>query len=86
MQERINERVDVITVFQTDDGQTRPYRLRWRGRSYTLTQLGYHHTLREGRTLIHIFAVSTDTLSFKLRFNTDTLQWLLEEVYSESGL
>lgn len=86
MSERINERVSVILVSDVVQGSVRPYRVRWQGRSYTITTLGYHHTLWEGRTLCHIFSVSTATIAFKLRLNTDTLQWLLEEVYSESGL
>lgn len=57
-----------------------PYKLRWNGRDYFIKKLGYHHKIKEGKTLIHIFSVSADSLAFRLRFNSDTLSWILEEV------
>jgi hypothetical protein len=39
-----------------------------------------HHTIREGRTLFHIFSVSSQDLFFRLKLDTDNLFWTLEEI------
>lgn len=80
MQERINERVDVISVYQRLSGKIIPARIRWSGRDFTITKVGFHHTVHEGRTLFHIFSVTDGTTFFKLRLNTENLHWTLEEV------
>ncbi len=57
-----------------------PTSLFWRGRRYTMTQVGLHHFFREGRVLIHVFSVTDGTTSFKLQFDSETLGWKLLEV------
>jgi len=80
MHEKINERVDVITIYRKIGAISMPYKLRWNGRDHIIKALGYHHKVKEGKTIIHIFSCSSDTLAFRLRFNSDTLSWILEEV------
>ena len=80
MIEAINEEIAVITVYDPEKQRTMPWRLKWRGRSYHVVKLGYHHTVRHGRVLIHMYAVSTKTLAFKLRFDTEALTWTLEQI------
>ncbi len=80
MQESINEKASVITVYDNENGKAYPWRIKWRGRVYTVTQIGYHHTREHGSTLHHIFSVVTSTLYFRLNFNTVTLSWMIEEV------
>ncbi len=57
-----------------------PAKVKWQGRVYTITKLGFHHTMRVGRVLHHIFSVATDTLFFRLNLDTETLFWTLEEL------
>ena len=80
MIQTINEKVAVLTVSRPEAGPLTPYKLRWQGRVYRITKIGFHHTVREGRTLFHVFAVACPTLAFRLKLNIETLQWLLEEV------
>lgn len=81
MTEHINERVDVITIYRKASmPHVYPYKLRWNGKEYLIKNVGYHHKVREGKTIIHIFSCSSDSLGFRLRFNSDTLSWILEEV------
>ena len=80
MIQTINEKAAVLTVYRPGTGPLTPYKLRWQGRVYRITTIGFHHKVREGRTLFHVFAVACPTLAFRLRLNTETLQWLLEEV------
>jgi len=52
----------------------------WKNRIYKVDKIGLHYTFREGRVLFHIFSVSTKTLAMKLRLDTETLNWKLEEI------
>jgi hypothetical protein len=80
MLEKIHERVPALFLFDPFTKRKWPARLLWRGRAYRVTKLGLHYKIREGRTLIHIFTVSTDTLDFKLRLDTEELTCVVEEV------
>lgn len=80
MLEKINEKVDVITVYKKIGGEVTPYKIRWNGRDYITKKIGYHHKVRSGRTIFHIFHICSDTLAFRLRHDPDTLSWTLEEV------
>jgi hypothetical protein len=77
---QIHEPVDIITIYKRTDGKTTPYKIRWNNRSYLITKVGYHHKVRSGRNVYHIFHVCTDSLAFRLRHDTETLDWILEEV------
>jgi hypothetical protein len=74
----INEKV---TVGMVNDA---PKYVIWKGRSHNVTQIGLHHLYRQGKTLYHIFSVVAGTLFMRLRFDTDTLYWILEEI--EDGI
>ena len=80
MLEPINERVSVVTAYDQKTGRTSPISLRWRGRDYRISKLGYHWKARQGRIWVHTFAVSTGAMDFKLRHHPEDLQWVLEEV------
>lgn len=80
MNEVINEKVSVVTIYDREKRTAVPYKLKWHGRVYKITNIGYHHTAREGRTLNHIFSVTDGNLAFRLRLDTETLSWTLEQV------
>lgn len=80
MNEKIFEKISVIFSYNTEKNTTIPYKIRWRLRDYFIKKLAYHHKVREGRELIHIFHVTDGNLDFRLRFNTESLNWILEEV------
>ena len=77
----MNERVSVITVYDHANRKAFPWRLKWRGRIYTVTKIGNHHTRESGRTLYHIFSVSAGNLYFRLSLNAATLFWTLEDTF-----
>ncbi len=80
MQEIIQEKVSVLTVYDRSNGLVMPKKMKWQGRLYNIDKIGYHHKVKEGNKLIHIFSVCNQTLAFRLRLDTETLQWTLEEV------
>ncbi len=80
MLEKIHEKIDVITIYKKYPARVIPYKIRWNGRDHIITKIGYHHKIRKGHTFFHIFSVCSDTLAFRLRFDTETMYWTLEEV------
>jgi hypothetical protein len=82
MTEPIMEKISVITVYNRQTGAVMPYKIRWQGRDYVMKKLSYHHKIRQGRTIMHIFHVTDGAMDFRLSLDTDSLHWMLEEVYS----
>ncbi len=80
MRETLCEKVSVNLVFDCKTKRVTPKHLKRQGRLYTIIQVGFHHTYRSGRTLIHVFSVADGTMFFRLELNTETLHWLLTEV------
>ena len=74
------EKISVITIYDLDKGQVMPRKIRWSGREYTITKLGYYHRYRVGRSIMHIFHVTDGHLDFRLRLDAESLHWTLEEV------
>lgn len=80
MAEIINESVSVNLLTNSIQHTIAPTALYWRGRRYTLTKVGLHHVIHDGRTLIHVFSVTDGANFFKLQLNTETLGWKLLEI------
>lgn len=77
MTQTVDEKVDVVLASQI------PKSVIWRARTYKIDKIGLHHTYREGRTLYHVFSAVAGTLFLRLRLDTDSLSWKLEEVSDE---
>jgi hypothetical protein len=80
MPEIIDEAVSVDLLFNHAKRRAYPWVISWRGSTYRITKVGFHHIEWDGRVLIHIFSVTDGTTFFKLRFDTETLFWRLLEV------
>jgi hypothetical protein len=55
----------------------------WQGKTYSILTQGFYHHFRKGKTLIHVFSVADNNLSFRLSLNSESLVWTLEEVYGD---
>lgn len=80
MAEVIDEAVSVDLLSNHTTKKAYPWVVHWRQNRYIISKVGLHHTVREGRTLCHIFSVTDGNTFFKLRFDTETLGWKLLEV------
>ncbi len=80
MPETIDEAVSVDLLYNHLKGYAYPWVVHWHANRYLITKVGLHHTVREGRTLFHIFSVTDGNTFFKLRFDTESLGWRLLEV------
>ena len=77
---QIDESVSVDLLSNHLTGKVSPWVVSWRGRRYTISKVGLHYRVRDGRDLLHIFTVTDGTTFFKLEFNTETLGWKLLEI------
>jgi hypothetical protein len=77
---KVDVPVAVVFFYDPRGAKVIPLRLRWDGREYPVTKLGFHHHFRLGRTLYHVFSVVSGDTFFRLNLNTDNLSWRLEEI------
>lgn len=81
MIEAIREKIEVVLIFRLHPHPvTQIYKIKWRGKYYLISMHAYHHKIWNGRTRFHKFAVTSGNLDFRLSYDTENLQWLLEEV------
>lgn len=78
MNQRIDEQVNVNLLNDT------PLSMSWKNRDYKITKIGLRHDYYEGKILIHVFSCLSNDLFLKLKLNTKSLQWKLEEIYAEN--
>ena len=76
----INEKVSVVAIYNKSANEVTPWRIKWQGRVYTIKEIGFHHTVRQGNRFYHVFSVTDGNSSFKLTCDTETLHWTLDEV------
>lgn len=80
MIQKVSEPVSVELISDHIKLKVFPEWIIWNNRSYPVVKVGLHHTYRQGRTLYHVFSVTSETLFFRLVLNTDNLHWKLEEI------
>jgi len=80
MIQQLNDQVSVILEYDNSTRTVKTKQVKWAGRKYPITKTGLHHTQRQGRTLYHIFSVTSGNLFLRLSLNTDNLHWILTEV------
>jgi hypothetical protein len=82
MREKINEEVSVVMYYSARQRKALPYLVSWQNREYYVGTIGYHHPVRDGQTLHHIYELvdRENTLWFRLNLDTSNLHWTLEVV------
>ena len=82
MREKINQDVSVVMFYSARKRVARPHLISWQNKEYTVKEIGYHHKVREGVVMHHIFelTVNEEDLWMRLNYNTDNLHWTLEVV------
>jgi hypothetical protein len=82
MREKINEEVSVVMYYSAKQRLALPRIVRWQNIDYSVGKIGYHHSVKDGQTLHHIFELidKDETLWFRLNLNTANLHWKLETV------
>lgn len=87
MREVINQEVSVVSYFSARKRLSLPHLISWQGREYGVAEIGFHHTIRRGDTLHHIYELvdGERTVWMRLNLNTDNLHWTLEAVSDGLG-
>lgn len=82
MREKINEEVSVVMYYSAAKRLALPHLIRWQNKDYSVGKIGYHHTIKNGTTLHHIFELTDkdDNLWFRLNLDTSNLHWKLEAI------
>lgn len=80
MIQKISAPISVQLVYDHHHKSVTPRQILWDGKVIRIAKVGMHHTIREGRTLFHIFSVVSSDLFFRLKLDTNTLFWTLEEI------
>lgn len=75
--------VSVNLLYDHKRNRAVPVALKWDGEVRKVVSVDLHHSYRTGRTLYHVFSVSTPGGFFKLVLNTDNLFWQVEEVSAD---
>ena len=82
MREVINEEVSVVSYFSAKRRLALPHIISWRNQEYAVGKIGFHHTVRSGDTLHHIYELvdRQDKLWMRLDLDTSNLHWKLEVI------
>jgi hypothetical protein len=82
MRELINEEVSVVSYFSARKRLSLPHIVSWRNREYAVGKIGFHHTIRDGNTLHHIYELvdGEEHLWMRLNLDTSNLHWKLEAI------
>ncbi|HWA51807.1 MAG TPA: hypothetical protein VG895_01985 [Patescibacteria group bacterium] len=80
MNQKLDAPVSVVSYFDKNTLNFLPKTVIWNNRFYKINQIGLHHEYKKGDILYHIFSVTTDNLFLRLKFNTKSLNWFLEEI------
>lgn len=82
MREKIDEEVSVVMYYSSRRRLAVPHLIHWQNKDYSVGKIGYHHTVRDGQTLHHIFEIvdKENSLAFRLNLDTSNLHWRLEAV------
>lgn len=77
----INERVDVLAVFQRSSSDLKllciPRKMRYRNQEIELVEIGLRHPTAQGKRMIHVFDVTDGMNDYRLEFDAEGLTWTL---------
>lgn len=72
--------IGVCSFYNHRKNTVYPIKLYWDGKEYSTRKIGLHYSFRKGKTLFHVFTLSTETLFFKVVMDTDNLFWTVEQI------
>lgn len=77
----IDEMVRVAAAF--DKRRVKPMWFRWRNRYYKVKSVNYTWSSNHGSAQLHHYSVTDGLNTYELKFNSNTLEWMLGEVSGE---
>lgn len=74
----VHEKISVEAKFSIG-GKLEVTSFIWKDKEYTVSEVTFVSKAYRGRDTVWLVHVATHSAAFKLRFDTDTLNWWLEE-------
>jgi hypothetical protein len=81
MYQRIGEKIEVAGVYNSKGFE--PKRFKWQTRLYDVDQVTLRVNAKDGGRRLRLYSVMVKGTAYRLRFDRDDEQWLLEEVWYE---
>lgn len=78
--EYINERVEVMAIFNMNKGDTNkciPKKMKYKNRVITFTELGFRHPTSQGNRMIHVFDATDGNAEYRIELDAESLTWEL---------
>lgn len=75
---QISESINVWVFF--NGNKIQPYLFFWHGRKIKVDKINLVHTSKEGANIFYHFSVSSGGNFYRLKFDTNKLNWTLEAV------
>jgi hypothetical protein len=87
MRQKIDQEASVVMYYSARKKVALPHLISWQNTEYQVGEIGYHHKIREGRTLYHIYELIDvgSNLWFRIKLNTDNLHWTVEAISDGHG-
>jgi hypothetical protein len=82
--ENIEEKIEIVAIFGKGHRAVKPFRMKWKGREYNITNVDYVHRVKKGDKILYYFSCSDGTNFFELQFDTSDLGWLINRVWDEN--
>lgn len=87
MYQTIGETIEVVGVYASSRaglaGKFRPAKFRWQGRVYPISQITLATDTRDGGVRCRLYSLVSGGNVYRVSFNRDNEEWLLEEVWME---
>jgi hypothetical protein len=79
--QKIGEKIKVLAVFK--NGTVFPYIFEWRKKRRQVDKVNLSYQEREGASINYWFAIESQGLVAKIRYNNISMIWAMEEIWTE---
>ncbi|MBU1133156.1 MAG: hypothetical protein ABIA11_04080 [Patescibacteria group bacterium] len=80
MIQKLSAPISVLSYFNHKKRKFSPLLVVWEGKEHKVSKIGYQHKFWSGNTLFHVFSVVCEGIFFKIKLNTQSLSWEIEEI------
>lgn len=77
--QEVGEKIKMLAVFK--NGTVFPHIFEWHNRKHQITKVNLSYQEREGASINYYFAIESNGLVAKIKFNDKLLIWTLEEIW-----
>ena len=78
--EEIHEPISVIVISDAIKRSVKPFRIKWRNRTYQIKKVASHYSLPSKGILYHYYSVIMQGCNMILKMNGETMLWEIESM------